>query len=112
MKRPEHQWPVLVAIPALCLSMVGLHKFHKVYPQNYYFLALFTLAQGYLVGTAALLIRQELVIASVAISCLITVGLILYATVTMTDFTTFRGCLFSLRWALLCFSGFLLLFPQ
>jgi len=110
----QNMWPVYVAFPATFGSMIGLiccGDLHRRFPHNYCLLGVFTLAESYLVGVCTLAYDTQTVLLAVAITGVITVGLVAYAFQTKYDFTTMGGVLISALFGLIAFSFVLMFLP-
>merc|ERR1711981_363361 len=110
----QNAWPFYVSIPLLIGSMAGLlccGDLHRRFPHNYALLGVFTLAESYLVGMATLTYNTQTVLLALAITAVITTGLVLYAFFTKGDFTTFGGCLYSFLICLVCASVVMFFLP-
>jgi len=103
---------IAVALPCLFAVWPGLMRKS---PTNYILLGLLTLAESVLVGIVSIQYTQESVLIVLGITCLVAVGLMLFAFQTKYDFTGFGpyffcGCLvllgFSLTLAIASTFGF------
>merc|ERR1711967_111777 len=99
----QNMWPVYVAFPATFGAMIGLiccGDLHRRFPHNYC-----------LVGVCTLAYDTQTVLLAVAITGVITVGLVAYAFQTKYDFTTMGGVLISALFGLIAFSFVLMFLP-
>ena len=89
-------WLMIVCMVLTIVLTYALGCYRSVarsVPLNYILLAIFTLAESYLVSFIASKYEPETVLIAAGLTCAITVGLTLYAIFTKTDFTTCGGIL-------------------
>jgi len=84
----------------------------KSYPTNVLCLALFTLAEGYLVGVIASTYTTDSVLIAVGACVLITLGLTAFAWQTKVDFTAMSSSLFCIILVFLLFGIYVAIFPS
>lgn len=109
-----NMWPFYVSFPLLFGSLIGLAccgDTHRQFPQNYLLLGLFTISESYMVGMATMAYETETVLQAIAITGVVTLGLVIYAMQTKYDFTTSGGFLFSALMVFICFSFLAIIMP-
>ncbi|KAF5899994.1 protein lifeguard 1-like, partial [Clarias magur] len=72
-------------------------------PLNFFFLGLFTVAEGLLLGSVTVYFNAEAVLWAVGATALVSFSLSLFAMQSKWDFTTVSGTLWVLCWTLLSF---------
>lgn len=93
----EHPMIFILALVAFLVSMCGLAccgDVRRKAPMNYILLAVFTLAESFLLAITASRYRSEEVIIAVGITAAVALGLTLFAFQTKYDFTMMGGALF------------------
>uniref|UniRef100_U5EY08 Putative n-methyl-d-aspartate receptor-associated protein n=1 Tax=Corethrella appendiculata TaxID=1370023 RepID=U5EY08_9DIPT len=93
-RHPELWWIALILMFVTLISMACCGDVRRKAPTNFIFLALFTLAQSFLLATAAANFRSEEVLLAVGITAAVCLGLTLFAFQTKWDFTVMGGVLF------------------
>ncbi|CAL8134988.1 unnamed protein product [Orchesella dallaii] len=91
------------------LAMACCESVRRKAPQNFICLAVFTLAEGFVLGTAASTYSQSTVLLAVGITAVITLSLTLFSFQTKWDFTAHGGILFVAGIVLFIF-GILMIF--
>lgn len=91
---PEMFWVCFVATIVLIISMACCTNVRRKAPMNYIFLFLFTLAEGFVLATAASTYQVEEVLLAVGITAAVCLGLTLFAFQTKWDFTGLHSILF------------------
>lgn len=84
----------LVVMIVTLLAMSCCEGVRRKSPTNFIFLGLFTIAQGFLMGTTASKFHADEVVLAVGITAAICLGLTLFAFQTKWDFTVMGGVLF------------------
>jgi FtsH-binding integral membrane protein len=84
----------------------------RVFPNNYLFLGVFTLAESVLLGIVSAAYQLDSVVLAVAMTAALTSGLVLFAQTTKSDFTGAGPYLFMALWGLLLFGLFAAFFPS
>ncbi|KAM9487845.1 protein lifeguard 1 [Clarias gariepinus] len=72
-------------------------------PLNFFFLGLFTVAEGMVLGSVTVYFNAEAVLWAVGATALVSFGLSVFAMQSKWDFTTVSGILWALCWTLLSF---------
>ena len=80
---------IVVMIMIMCFPSYG-----KQVPTNYILLALFTVAEGYLVSALCGVTNPKIVFMAASMTCFITIALTIYACTTKQDFTVCNSLLF------------------
>jgi hypothetical protein len=92
-------------IPLFCCKSVS-----KSVPINYILLALFTLAQSYILFFVSACYAPEIVVTAIVLTAAVTIGLTVYAMTTKTDFTWCGGILFAFLFLFIAFLVLLWIF--
>merc|ERR1711972_657776 len=87
--------------------MICCREQMRVFPQNYFFLALFTACTGVMVGFTSALYTWQSVALAAGVTVLIFFGMTVYAWTTKTDFTGAGPYLLAAMMSLFCF-GFVI----
>lgn len=109
-----HAWPIWLACFASFGTLIALSCFRSVaraYPTNYAFLTVFTLAEGVLLGTVCAAYDASAIVAAVGVTVFLTAALVVFASQTTYDFTSYGPYLFVALVCSLLFSSLLMLFP-
>lgn len=86
---------VSFGVAVVCLIVMACcGKVRRKIPYNFIFLGLFTLAEGFMLGSMASYFESNVVIMAVGITVAVCLGLTLFAFQTRWDFTMLRGVLF------------------
>jgi protein lifeguard len=88
---PELMW---VSIGVLFVTMIALsccESVRRSFPMNFIFLALFTLAQSFMLGVISSVKAQDVVLMAVGITAAVCIGLTIFAFQTKWDFTVCGG---------------------
>lgn len=94
LANPAMLWAAMGVSIATVIALACCTGVARTYPGNYICLALFTLAEAYLVGTIASTFKTDAVIVAVGGTVLITTGLTLFAWQTKIDFTAMSSSIF------------------
>lgn len=115
MRDPEaHQWPFILAmiVGIGCLLTLSCCSHQaRVYPNNYVFLGIFTLAESVMLGVVCAAYALESILIAVGVTAVLTAGLVAYATTTKRDFTGAGPYLFMALWLMLIYGLILSFFP-
>ncbi|KAK7092971.1 protein lifeguard 1-like [Littorina saxatilis] len=101
----------MVATFAILLVLACCPNVRRNYPSNLILLGLFTVFEGFLLGTVSSHYEKDEVLMAVGITAVVTVALTIFAFQTKWDFTMFGGILFVFIIVLMCL-GFLCLIIQ
>mmetsp|Transcript_16811 Transcript_16811/g.43605 ORF Transcript_16811/g.43605 Transcript_16811/m.43605 type:complete len:246 (-) Transcript_16811:584-1321(-) len=111
----QNVWTVYVAMGvtlAVALTIGCCEGPRKTYPWNYLLLLTFTVAESFLVGVISAAYDTQVVLLAFGLTCLITVGLTLFACQTKWDFTMMGGVLTGLLVCLIGASLIMAFFPR
>merc|ERR1719410_10554 len=97
---PEMWWVALVIMLVSIISLACCEGVRRKTPHNFIFLALFTLAEGFLLGTVTSTYKADEVLMAVGVCAAITLALTIFAFQTKIDFTAMGGVLIAV---LVCF---------
>lgn len=93
-RHPEMWWIALIVLIVTLIAMACCTEVRRKSPMNFIFLFLFTIAQSFLLATAASNFQSEEVLMAVGITAGVCLGLTLFAFQTKWDFTVMGGVLF------------------
>lgn len=115
MRDPNaHQWPfilsMVVGIGCLLTLSCCSHQ-ARVFPNNYIFLSIFTLAESVMLGVICGAYALDSILIAVGVTSLLTLGLVGYALTTKRDFTGAGPYLFMALWMMLIYGMILSFFP-
>jgi protein lifeguard len=108
---PALFWIAVAVMFGTMLAMACCGSVRRKAPMNFVFLALFTLAESFLMATAASTYRAEEVVLAVGITAAVCLGLTLFAFQTRWDFTVLGGALFAAALVLMLFGIISMFFP-
>jgi len=91
---PEMQWIALIMTFILLIVLACCSDFRRRWPLNIVLLGLFTLCEGFMLGSVASYYRSEDVLIAVGICAGVCLSLMIFAMQTKWDFTAFGGILF------------------
>ncbi|XP_076684911.1 glutamate NMDA receptor-associated protein 1 lifeguard isoform X3 [Andrena cerasifolii] len=94
MRHPEMFWICFVAVIVLIIAMACCTSVRRKAPMNFIFLFLFTLAEGFLLATAASTYNADAVLLAAGITAALCFALTLFAFQTKFDFTGMHSFLF------------------
>ncbi|XP_006624530.1 protein lifeguard 1 isoform X2 [Apis dorsata] len=94
MTHPELFWICFVSTIVLIICMACCSSVRRKAPMNFVFLFLFTIAEGFLLATAASTFKSEEVLLAAGITSVVCLGLTLFAFQTKFDFTGLNSILF------------------
>merc|ERR1719189_1287630 len=97
---PEMWWIALVIMIVSLISLACCEGVRRKTPHNFIFLGLFTLAEGFMLGTITARYDIDEVMMAVGACAAITLGLTIFAFQTKIDFTAMGGVLLAV---LICF---------
>ncbi|XP_020843090.1 protein lifeguard 2 isoform X2 [Phascolarctos cinereus] len=107
-------WFTYALFPVLLVLIITLSccedARHKV-PENFFFLFIFTLAEGLLLGAVSVFYQAEEVMWAIGGTALVTWGLTLFALQTKIDFTSFSGITWALFVMLLLYGTLYIFMP-
>jgi FtsH-binding integral membrane protein len=116
MRDPEaHQWPFVLAMSVgfgCLLTLACCSNQARVYPNNYIFLGVFTLAESVMLGVVCAAYALESILIAVGMTAMLTAGLVAYAMTTKRDFTGAGPYLFMAIWMLMLYGLILSFFPS
>eukprot|EP00058_Branchiostoma_floridae_P017494 XP_002602982.1 hypothetical protein BRAFLDRAFT_84717 [Branchiostoma floridae] len=101
-----HHWMYYVALGVTFVMIITLAccpNIRRNFPVNFICLAIFTLAEGYLLGSISAAYGADAVMWAAAITAIVSLSLTIFALQTKIDFTVMGGCLFVFLIVLLCF---------
>merc|ERR1711872_1010760 len=93
MAHQEMWWIALVLMIVSLISLACCPGVRRKTPHNFIFLGLFTLAEGFMLGTITARYSADEVMMAVGVCAAITLGLTVFAFQTKIDFTAMGGCL-------------------
>ena len=102
---------MIVSLIISIITIIAITCFKSVsrnVPTNYIVLAIFTLAEAYVVSAICGMTAPRLVFMAAAMTCAITCALTIYAFTTKTDFTVMNSMLFIFSMVMLLFGIFLM----
>ncbi|KAI8497084.1 PREDICTED: protein lifeguard 1-like [Branchiostoma belcheri] len=102
----EHFWMYYVALGITFVMIIMLAccpNIRRNFPVNFICLAIFTLAEGYLLGSISAAYGADAVMWAAGITAVVALSLTIFALQTKIDFTVMGGCLFVFLIVLLCF---------
>ncbi|XP_023940953.1 protein lifeguard 1 [Bicyclus anynana] len=102
-QNPYLFWIALVILIVCLISMACCTEVRRTAPMNFIFLALFTLAQSFLLGVVTSAYSVDAVMMAVGITAAVSLGLTLFAFQTKWDFTMMGGALVAFSIVLLVF---------
>ncbi|XP_031831002.1 glutamate NMDA receptor-associated protein 1 lifeguard isoform X2 [Nomia melanderi] len=94
LAHPELFWICFAVTIVLIICMACCTSVRRKAPMNFIFLFLFTIAEGFLLATAASTYSSHEVLLAVGITAAVCLGLTLFAFQTKFDFTALNGILF------------------
>jgi len=83
----------VVLLIGTCLNC--FYQFFRPFPRNYVLLGLFTVAQAYMIGSAAVRFETHIVLLAVIASLLMFIWLTIYSVIFASDFTIGKGGAFT-----------------
>ncbi|XP_058830969.1 protein lifeguard 1-like isoform X4 [Topomyia yanbarensis] len=110
-QHPEMFWIALGVMIVTLLSMACCDSVRRKTPMNFIFLAIFTLAQSFLLGVTTAKFSSQEVLLAVGITAAVCLGLTLFAFQTKWDFTVMGGVLFVAVIILMLFGIIAIFFP-
>lgn len=110
-KHPEMFWIALGVMIVTLISMACCGSVRRKAPMNFIFLALYTLAQSFLLGVTTANFSSDEVLLAVGITAAVCLGLTLFAFQTKWDFTVMGGVLFVAVIILMLFGIIAIFFP-
>ncbi|XP_053696703.1 protein lifeguard 1 [Sabethes cyaneus] len=110
-QHPETFWIALGVMFVTLITMACCGSVRRKAPANFIFLALFTVAESFLLGVTTALFRSEEVLLAVGITAAVCLALTLFAFQTKWDFTVMGGILFVAVIILLVFGLIAVFFP-
>jgi len=111
----QNQWVYILAIVITFVCMIVLAccgEVRRKFPTNFIFLGIFTVCEGYLIGSVCAMYEVEEVLMAIGITVFITFGLVVFAMQTKLDFTGLSGALLVMLLALFCFGILAMLFQD
>jgi len=111
----QHSWLYWLAFAILLVCMIAMvccEDARRKTPQNYIFLGIFTLVQGFMLGTVTAYFDAESVLIAVGICAGVTLALTLLAFQTKYDLTTCGGMLCVMVMALIIAGIAVAIFPS
>ncbi|KAK3879057.1 hypothetical protein Pcinc_016340 [Petrolisthes cinctipes] len=109
---PALFYSAIVITLVLIIALACGGNFRRKTPYNYIALAIFTLAEGYLLGCASATYDAWEVTLAIGVTLIVTIALTLFAFQTKIDFTMMSGLLFTLLMVLMMFGIFALIFQD
>lgn len=110
-RHPEMFWIALGVMIVTLISMACCGSVRRKAPMNFIFLALYTLAQSFLLGVTTANFSSDEVFLAVGITAAVCLGLTLFAFQTKWDFTVMGGVLFVAVIILMLFGIIAIFFP-
>lgn len=112
VQRRTELWIIAIILTfGIIIAMACSESLRRTAPTNFIMLALFTIAQSWLVGMAVTRFRSDEVLLAVGITAAVCFGLTLFAFQTKWDFTVMGGILFVALIILLLFGLISMFFP-
>lgn len=102
-------WLAWIVTIVLMITIACCEQPRRSYPCNFILLALFTLAESYLMGVISAFYKINEVLLAMGIVAVVSLAITIFAFQTKIDFTMMGGCLFVAVIVLLCF-GILTIF--
>ncbi|XP_066299930.1 protein lifeguard 1-like [Branchiostoma lanceolatum] len=102
----QNRWMYYVALGITFVMIITLAccpNVRRNFPINFICLAIFTLAEGYLLGSISAAYGADAVMWAAGITAVVSLSLTVFALQTKIDFTVMGGCLFVFLIVLLCF---------
>jgi len=109
-----NSWLWILALVIMVVSLITLaccDSVRRKTPHNFIFLGLFTLAEGFMLGTITARYEVNEVMMAVGVCAAITLGLTVFAFQTKIDFTAMGGCLLAVLICFLIFGLIAAFFP-
>ncbi|XP_067687208.1 protein lifeguard 1-like [Haliotis asinina] len=101
----HHAWMWYLALALTIVALIALaccENVRRQFPTNIILLGVFTICEGFLLGTVASHYDKDAVLIAVGVTAVVTVSLTLFAFQTKWDFTMMSGLLFVFMIVLLC----------
>ncbi|RZF39575.1 hypothetical protein LSTR_LSTR001096 [Laodelphax striatellus] len=111
-ENPAIMWLAFIMMIVTLLTLSCCHEVRRTAPANYIFLALFTVAESFLVGCIVSIHKLDSVIFAVGMTSIVCLGLTIFAFQTKMDFTMMGGALFVGVLILFLFGIFTIFFPS
>merc|ERR1719189_2591384 len=108
---PEMWILALVIMLVSLISLACCEGIRRKTPHNFIFLGLFTLAEGFMLGTVTARYRADEVLMAVGVCAAITLALTIFAFQTKIDFTAMGGVLIAVLVCFMLFGLIALFFP-
>lgn len=111
----ENPWLFIVAMVATFVILIVLAccpNVRRNYPSNLILLMVFTIFEGFLLGTVSSHYEKDEVLMAVGITAVVSLALTVFAFQTKWDFTMFGGLLFVFAIVLICFGLLCLIFQS
>ncbi|XP_072947831.1 protein lifeguard 1-like [Epargyreus clarus] len=105
-------WVALVVLFVCLIAMACCENVRRATPMNFIFLAIFTIAQSFLLGVATSVYDISEVMMAVGITAAVCLGLTLFAFQTKWDFTMMGGALVAASMVLLVFGIIAIIIPR
>jgi len=105
-------WVAFAILMVTMIAMVCCESARRKAPTNYIFLGIFTLAEGFMLGTITAAFNAESVLIAVGICAGVTLALTLFAFQTKYDFTTCGGMLCAMLMVLFIAGIVVAIFPS
>lgn len=110
-RHPEMFWISFGVMIVTIIAMACCEGVRRKSPMNFIFLALFTLAQSFMLGVTTARFSSQEVLLAVGITAAVCLGLTLFAFQTKWDFTVMGGILFVAVIVLMLFGIIAIFFP-
>merc|ERR1719433_1485323 len=108
---PEMWILALVIMLVSLISLACCEGIRRKTPHNFIFLGLFTLAEGFMLGTVTARYRADEVLMAVGVCAAITLALTIFAFQTKIDFTAMGGVLIAVLVCFMLFGLIAIFFP-
>merc|ERR550532_3404961 len=108
---PEMWILALVIMLVSLISLACCEGIRRKTPHNFIFLGLFTLAEGFMLGTVTARYRADEVMMAVGVCAAITLALTIFAFQTKIDFTAMGGVLIAVLVCFMLFGLIAIFFP-
>jgi protein lifeguard len=110
----QHPYMIWVALGIVVVTMIALaccESVRRTSPMNFVVLAVFTLAESFMLGCMSVVYDPDLVMMAVGLTAAVCLGLTLFAFQTKLDFTVMGGVLFVAAIILMVFGIVAMFFP-
>lgn len=104
-------WLLFVSLAGMFGFMIATFVKARSYPINLVLLAGFTLCEAYTVGMCTALVESDVLVHALLLTCIIFIGLTLFAFQTRYDFTSWQSYMGFALWSLVGWGFVMMFFP-